>query len=62
MTVENDCEDQGMTTVADGCASCRTSEVVKNSDGQDVLKPMPLSQRAGYWICTNCGGSYGPVT
>lgn len=59
--VENDCEDQGFSLISDGCSKCRTDEVVRNKAGLEVLKPVALVKRDGYWCCPVCNGSYGAV-
>lgn len=43
--VENDCEDQGMSNVSDGCNKW---PCVKE----------PLTKTGNGWKCTKCGGSY----
>lgn len=44
-TVENDCEDQDMSSVSDGCSKwpCNKEPLIKSGNG---------------WVCTKCGGSY----
>lgn len=58
--VEDDCEDQGYGRIADGCASCRTDEVIVRH-GVERRKPVALVKQGGYWRCPCCGGSYGEV-
>ena len=68
--IETDCEDQGMTRIADGCFRC-PAKVVEIGDGFGKLirrkftkrqSPGNASMRNGgpwYWYCEGCKGYYG---
>ncbi|MCE5292927.1 MAG: hypothetical protein LLG14_27340 [Nocardiaceae bacterium] len=50
---DDDCEDQGIGTIADGCTNCATWV-------GGTRYPHPLVVVDGFWKCEGCGGSYGP--
>jgi hypothetical protein len=51
---QDDCEDQGFGTIADGCGNCAVWV-------GSVRYPKALKPIDGFWKCDSCGGSYGPV-
>ena len=57
MSVENDCEDQGFSTIEEGCHRCQLNEIVLNSAGLEVLRNAPIEARDGFWRCTVCDGN-----
>lgn len=54
--IENDCEDQGYTKLADGCSVC-----VEWKNGKRVKINLVKEKRFGqtWWVCPRCQGSYG---
>lgn len=59
MPVENDCEDQGVTRIADGCYNWRC--VAFDEHGKPVRPQFVrrLVYGTWFWFCPKCGGSYG---
>lgn len=56
IAVENDCEEVGFTSMADGCFACPP---LRWEGGQPVR---PAIVQRGQWMCCErCGGSYGPA-
>lgn len=67
MIVENDCEDQGMTKISDGCFQCPPKVVNGGSKygrlvrRKFVKRQNPAGSGNWWWYCEGCKGYYGPA-
>lgn len=59
VTLENDCEDQGVTKISDGCTNWKCAEWDRLTETK--IRPA-LVKRGGFWVCPKCGGGYGPAS
>ena len=50
-----DCEDQGFSSISEGCRVCMPTFV----DDKPVYPR--IVARGKWWLCEKCGGSYGPI-
>ncbi len=62
--VENDCEDQGFSNLAQGCLRWECG-VWRHVKGKDILihPAFVIEKRNGhqYWQCPMCKGNYGEI-